>query len=148
MDVFDWLKMGSLEQTFQCWEKKNVAWGKNWKSMDHVWALVFVLWLKTGRLKLLCVLVHCLGTKSNHDSTNLVSFFLILSHNFVHIQLFLYHILMPNWWSVLTRVLTFPIFSSVFFVTGQPGHFIIFHNLHNLSSVWKPLVQFKHVSYW
>jgi hypothetical protein len=36
--------------------------------------LVFAWQLSTGRLKLLSVPVHCLGAKSNRNSTNMVPF--------------------------------------------------------------------------
>jgi len=43
-------------------------------STERVQALVFVYRLKTGGPKSLCVLVHCLGAKSNRDYTTVVSF--------------------------------------------------------------------------
>jgi len=43
-------------------------------STKCVRALVFVCQLKTGEMKLLCAPMHCLGAKTNHNSTNIIFF--------------------------------------------------------------------------
>jgi len=51
-------------------------------STECVRALVFICQLETAGPKLLCAPMHCLGAKTNHNST-IIIFFRTVSFNFV-----------------------------------------------------------------
>jgi len=82
-------------------------------SMEHVWALAFVFQLKIGGF---------FGTILTH------TFFMFKFVEKIFLTMYLSTvnsstiILMPKQWFTLTRVLTFSTFSSVFIVSGWPGH--------------------------
>jgi hypothetical protein len=125
MDIFSRLKMGSFERTFQFWEKKK---SRRTISVEYgmCWSVGIRFRLRTGGRKLLCVPVRCLGAKSNHNSTNLVSVF----PNLLKLE---YRIVGPP--SVLTRVLPFATFLSVFIVTGWPN-LVLLTKHHAIRTYW------------
>jgi len=84
--------------------------GQDLVNMEHVWALVFVFWLKTGRF---------FGTILAHSFL----IFIFVAGICLIVSLSIYDcivILMPKQFSVLTGVLISSTFSSVFVITRQP----------------------------
>jgi hypothetical protein len=132
MDVFKWLKMGSFERTFQFWEKKK---SREVRSGEYgAWVICFVA--KRWR-----ILWSHFGTHFPHVQICLTLSVAISNPSTL--------IMIPKLRSVLTWVLTFSTFSSVFIVTERPGrsssaspllsdHFLWHWNIEAVDKAFSP----------
>jgi len=110
MDVFVYLKMGSLERTFQFCEKRKIAVARSGE-YGRCPSVDICSVAKTGGF-LVTTLGHNFSVFKSAVEVRLTVPLSIFSSSSMT--------LVPNRRSVLTRVLTFPTFSSVFIVTGWP----------------------------